>query len=421
MRVPTASYVTGDTLVELVYDPEKKRTALAVSRFNGLWNIEQEITIGEEILTPYAPSNNLIATGCIVLPAKPEESGFKQELLAEIRFFLHRYVDLSPTFELIAAHYILLTWVFDRYSDLPLLRLRGEFGTGKTRGIQVIGSLCYRAFFASGASTMSPIFHILDSFGGTLVLDESDFRYSDKTNELVKLLNNSTTKGLPILRTITNSKREFNPHAFRVFGPKVIAMRGAFEDEALESRFITEETAARPLRPDIPLHLPDAWKEEALVLRNKLLHFRISNYFAIKADPEALIEGAEPRVNQCGLALISLMDDPAERLEVQEYILEASAAVRMHRSETLEARVIAAILSAWEDRAPALSAVVERFNRDYAREFGLMAARTIGTIIRNRLHLRMHKSNGMAAISSSERAKVENLAHRFGIGEDGPN
>ena len=29
------------------------------------------------------------------------------------------------------------------------------------------------------ASTVSPIFHILDAFGGTLVLDEADFRFSD--------------------------------------------------------------------------------------------------------------------------------------------------------------------------------------------------------------------------------------------------
>ncbi len=43
--VPTVSRATSDTLVELVYDPIKRQTALAVSRFNGLWNIEQEVKI----------------------------------------------------------------------------------------------------------------------------------------------------------------------------------------------------------------------------------------------------------------------------------------------------------------------------------------------------------------------------------------
>jgi len=124
--IPTVSRVVGDTLIELVYDKDKKQTDLVVSRFNGLWNIEQEVRIGKEILIPYSANNNLIVNECVLLPSYPLEFGFKEELLAEISTFLHRYIDLSPTFEQIAAHYILLTWVFDRFSDLPLLRLRGE-------------------------------------------------------------------------------------------------------------------------------------------------------------------------------------------------------------------------------------------------------------------------------------------------------
>jgi hypothetical protein len=418
--IPVVSRVAGDTLIELVYDPQKKQTGLVVSRFGGLWNIEQEVRIGDEVLVPYSASNNLISNECIAFAAKPFECGFKHELLEEIRAFLHRYVDLSPTFEQIAAHYILLTWVFDRFSDLPLLRLRGEYGTGKTRGIQVIGALCYKAFFASGASTMSPVFHIIDSFGGTLVLDEADFRFSDKTNDLVKLLNNSTTKGLPILRTIFNRHKEFNPHAFRVFGPKIVAMRGAFEDDALESRFITEETAARSLRPDIPIHLPASWKEEALTLRNKLLHFRVRNFFSIETDPTAMIEGAEPRLNQSALALLSLIDDPDIRLDVQGYLLEANTALRMRRSETVEAKVASTILAAWSGRegALALGAVAERFNADYATEFGMMSNRAVGNIIRARFHIALRKSNGVYVLPASERTKVERAAYRLGVAHD---
>lgn len=54
----------------------------------------------------------------------------------------------------IAAHYVLLTWVYDAFSDLAYLRFRGDFGTGKTRALLTIGSLCYKPFFASGASTV---------------------------------------------------------------------------------------------------------------------------------------------------------------------------------------------------------------------------------------------------------------------------
>ena len=167
-NIPTVSRVCRDgTLVELVYDPIKRKTALAVSRFGGLWNIEEAVRIETgETLVPYSAKNNLIANECVLLPSGPVEYGTREELLADIQAFIHRYVDLSPLFEQIAAHYVLLTWVYDAFGELPYLRLRGDYGTGKTRGLLAIGSLCYRPFFASGASTTSPIFHTLNSFDG---------------------------------------------------------------------------------------------------------------------------------------------------------------------------------------------------------------------------------------------------------------
>lgn len=220
-NIPTVSRVCGDTLIELVYDPEARKTGLVISRFGGLWNIEQEVLIETgEMLVPYAPSNNLIVNDCVLLPSKPEEFGHKNELLADIRAFVHRYVDLSPLFEQIAVHYILLTWVYDAFNELGYLRLRGDYGTGKTRGLTVLGSLCYKGFFASGASTVSPIFHVLDSFAGTLIFDEADLPFSDAKAEMVKVFNNGTMRGMPVLRTMVNRQQEFNPQAFKVYGPQ---------------------------------------------------------------------------------------------------------------------------------------------------------------------------------------------------------
>ena len=81
----------------------------------------------------------------------------------------------GESFENVATHYVLLTWLYDAFNELPYLRLRGDYGSGKTRALLTIGSLCYKGFFASGASTVSPIFHTLDAFRGTLIFDEADF------------------------------------------------------------------------------------------------------------------------------------------------------------------------------------------------------------------------------------------------------
>jgi hypothetical protein len=60
--IPTVSRVANDTLIELLYDPDKRKTGLAVSRHGGLWNIEQEVRIHTgETLIPYSAKNNLIA------------------------------------------------------------------------------------------------------------------------------------------------------------------------------------------------------------------------------------------------------------------------------------------------------------------------------------------------------------------------
>lgn len=416
---PTVSRIVGDTIVELVYDPEKQTTGLVVSRFGGLWNIEQELKIATgETLVPYTARNNLIANDCILLPSRPVEFGFKEELIADIQAFVHRYVDLSPTFESIAAHYVLLTWVYDRFNELPYLRIRGDYGSGKTRALLAVGSLCYKAFFASGASTLSPIFHTLNSFGGTLVLDEADFRFSDKSNELVKLFNNGTVRGMPVLRTIINKEREFNPHAFKVFGPKLVAMRGSFEDNALESRFITEESGGRPLRADIPIQLPNELKSEALDLRNRLLHFRLCNLFSIKADLSALIEGAEPRLNQTALALLSLVDDPTLRLEMQQHLLHehALAGSRHPSIEVCVLRAVMHVVARSDAAAVSVQAITDRFNEQYADMYGhRVSNKWIGHALRRRLNLTTQRSGGVYVVPVSERPKILELARRLGV------
>jgi hypothetical protein len=412
--------VTSDTLVELVYDRDKRATALAVSRFGGLWNIEQEVQIETgEVLVPYPASNNLIANECVLLPSKPEEFFRKEELIADIQAFLHRYVDISPMFERIAAYYVLLSWVHDAFGELPYLRLQGDFGTGKTRALMVIGSVCYRGFFASGASTVSPIFHTMDAFGGTLVLDEADLPYSDAKAELVKILNNGTVKGMPVLRTMVNRHKEFNPHAFKVFGPKIIATREPFQDRALESRFLTEETGTWPLRPDIPIHLPKAMKAEALTLRNRLLHFRFCEFSTIKTDPDALIAGADPRLNQMALSLLSLVDDAATRQDIQQFLIGQQHDAKLALHDSAEVRILAAALSAFAvptGGPVSVRDIADHFNKAHAAEYGAsMTCRWVGEVLRSQLNLATRKSNGVYIVPATERTKLDSLALRYGL------
>lgn len=418
---PTVSRVLPDgRLVELLYDPERRATALAVGGPDGEAVLHETFDLADgERLVPYGADNNLIATGCVLLPSEVGVFTTQGALIAQIQAFLHRYVDLSPVFEEIAAHYVLLSWVYDAFNELPYLRLRGDYGTGKTRALIAIGSLCYKPFFASGASTVSPIFHVLDAFGGTLVLDEADFRFSDATAPLSKILNNGNVAGLPVLRTMTNRYKELNPRAFRVYGPKLIAMRHSFADRALESRFLTEETGQRPLRPDIPIQLPPELHAEARMLRNSLLAWRLAHRSTVRTDATRQAAGVEPRLNQTALSLLSLMEEPALRDRVHAELGREQARLSEERTASPEGRMVQVLAELFADptrgRVP-VSAVAEAFNRTGGDPGHAPAsARWVGWCLRERLKLTTTKSNGVFVLPASERAKVAALAIRNGV------
>jgi hypothetical protein len=419
---PTISHLHDGTLVELVYDPDRRATTLAICERSGRARQAESLELPSgERLVPYSASNNLIANECVLLPSDIGDFRDKRDVLERVRSFIHRYVDLPPTFEAVAAHYVLLTWVYDAFSDLPYLRFRGDFGTGKTRALLTIGSLCYKPFFASGASTVSPIFHIQDAFQGTLVLDEADFRFSDATAQLAKVLNNGTTRGMPVLRTMANRNRELNPQAFRVFGPKLIGMREHFADQALESRFITAETNGRSPRSDVPIHLPESFKREALAIRNTLLAWRFRSRFSVGPDPSRAARGVAPRYRQTSLALLSLVDDPELREAIGRELAGEEARVLQERADTLEAAMLAAVIEAFKGSTgphATVDDIAAKFNAKAAEDLGRpMTNKWVGGFVRRRLRLATMKTNGVFVVPRSELKRAEALAKRFGVVE----
>jgi hypothetical protein len=417
---PTVSRCTPNgTIIELLYDSEARTTAFAVWA-NGRWAIERDFSLGGERLVPFSPLNNLISNEAVLLPSRPEEYGSEHELVAAVQSHIHRYADLSPSFERAASYYVILTWVYDAFSDLPYLRFRGDFGTGKTRSLLTIGSICYKPFFASGASTISPIFHTLDAFRGTLIFDEADFRFSDERSEIVKILNNGNVRGMPVLRTMMNHQKEFNPRAFEVFGPKIVATRGHYDDAGLESRFITEDTGARPLRGDVPLNLPETFKAESRELRNKLLLYRFHRKHEVKLDPSLADRRLEPRLNQIMLPLLSVVAESSLRAELRNVAFSAQTAIVAERSSLMEAQVLEIL---WElllaSRKPVVpialvtAGLIERYGSQYDRP---ITNRWVGSIVRKKLNLQTYKSDGVYVIAKNQRQKIALLCARYGVG-----
>ena len=373
-------------------------------------------------LVPFSANNNLIKNEVVLLPSEPRIYGSETQLVTEIGEFIRRYVDFDEAFENVATHYVLLSWLYDAFNELPYLRLRGDYGSGKTRALLTIGSLCYKGFFASGASTVSPIFHTLDAFRGTLIFDEADFRFSDERAEIVKILNNGNVSGLPVLRTMINRQREFNPQAFQVFGPKIVATRCSFDDKGLESRFLTEEMGSRKLRSDIPINLPGSFKDEARELRNKLLLYRFHRRFEVKLDESLVDPKIEPRLNQILLPLMSVVADDKLRSELRAMALEAQLNLVADRGLLVEAQALEILAELMADsQRPVVpvseiaTGLIERYGSEYDRP---ITNWWVGSVLRKRLNIRTYKSHGVYVVPLQERSKIELLCKRYGVDPD---
>lgn len=418
---PIVSTVLADgSVVETVYRPEEHRTLLCISK-DGEWRYEPNLVVNNERLVPYSANNNLLRNEVVLLPSEPEEYTSEEELVHEIQSFIHRYVDVSPLFEKIATYYVLLSWVYDAFNELPYLRLRGDPGCGKTRFLLTVGSLCYKPIFASGASTVSPLFRILDAVRGTLIIDEGDFRVSDESAEIVKILNNGNAKGFPVLRSEVSPKKEFNPTAYHVFGPKIVATRGFFQDKALESRMLTEELGQYTLREDIPISLPPTLKEEALHLRNKLLLFRFHNFNKRGASESLVDRSIEPRLNQIFVPLLSIISDAQARADLQDLARRYNRELISERGMDMAAHVLEIIRDSLASDGKRLSIkeitrwFEDRHGEDYERK---ITTKWIGAVIRKKLYLKTQKSHGVYVIPQSELPKLDRLFEKYGIARD---
>jgi hypothetical protein len=416
--IPSAGAVLpGGVVVEMVYDPAAGETAF-VRYEAGSWTVEPAIEVAAGRLVPMSPRNNLLVHDVVLFPSAPEEYGTEGELLSAVRSFIHRYVDLSPAFEELAASYVLFTWLYDAFEELPYLRVRGDYGSGKSRFLLAVGSLCYKPIFASGTSTVSPIFRILDAVRGTLIVDEADFRLSDEKAEVVKILNNGNARGFPVLRSESTNSREFDPRAYAVFGPKLVATRGFFEDKALESRCLTEEMGGRPLRDDIPLNLPAALREEARQLRNQLLLFRCRNLTRPRNLALAADRGLEPRLAQILSPLMATIDDEEARRRLRDLARGYERQLVADRGMETEAQLLEVIRDLAGAETPLsvkeiTALFADRHESDYDRK---VSPKWIGYLLRRKLGLHPEKRHGgIFVIPSSDKAILTRLFEKYGV------
>lgn len=375
----------------------------------------ETVKIGEREYIP--PSSMLADSGTILFAQTVEEYDDDWDLFLRLKAFIGQYLQLDSTaFQELLACYAMMTFVFDRFDALPYLRAQGDYGSGKTRLLTVVGSLCYRALMAGGATTPSPVFRIIDRFKGTLVIDEADFEKSEMWGEIVKILNTGYTRGWPVLRTEKGPDGGFDVKAYDCFAPKLLATRRRFNDAALESRCLSHTMPILlDFKKDMPLTLGKGFRQEAQQIRNQLLLWRFRNWSRVEVDSNARVDGVEPRMNQIAQPLMAATESPKLKATILGSVTGYSRLIQEERRESMEGLIAALAVKRWLARQkPARYKLDEITGALKMMDYPNVSARKVGDIMRRVLGVNTAMVGGDSWVMMTEDT-AKKLSHRYGL------
>lgn len=337
----TSKYIYNNNLLEQVYDKKRKRTYFL--RYDNKKNeiINQDFI--EEYGKKYLPIvDQLLFKQVVILPTDAIDYGSEEELEQDIDCFIKTWLDISDEHRQKAVWYILLSWVIDNLHTIPYLRALGDYGTGKTRYLDVIGGLCYKPMYVGGSVRSAPVYRVIDKWRGTAIFDEFTLQKSDETEDIVQILNNGYQRGKPVLRCKEGSNSVV---AFDPFGAKILATRNTFRDKALESRCITE--ILKVTGKDIPIDLNTTFFKNRDELQNKLLMYRFKNWDTMKMDETLKINFGKiiPRIKQSFSPFVVLFQYNQERLnEFIKYVCEYNKQVVEENASSFDGAIFNAYM-----------------------------------------------------------------------------
>ncbi len=368
---------------------------------------------GNLVFVPY--TNNLIIIKNVVkIPTDIKENKDTDALISDIREFMDKYVYISDEVNKeIIITYILLTWVYDRFTAIPYLRAIGEYGTGKARLLHVL-NICYKSITTSSLASPAPIFRVIDKFGGTLILDEAELgEKSDRNKDIKEILRAGKDYGGHILRCDPKTNQVI---PFTVFGPKILGCRRPYIDDALETRIITirmEEAKGN----DIPINLEkEIFEKESDELRARLLAWRLKEYFNIDTNSykKHILGDVSKRLNEMYSPLICVR---AHDKDFIKSLLDKEVSSYKRQQEdkamTIEANVVRVIV---EIRfgiggSVLLKEIVEKLNEGQNKDH---SSRFIGGIIRNTLGLETKHARGGSKLVW-DKSKIKKLVVDYNL------
>ncbi len=225
----------------------------------------------ETVFIVGVPRADLVRAALLLSPA---------DLYTRLDQHIKKYCDMPDKDRELCIYYCLYSWFYVKCPTSPYLRFLGDTGKGKSRLTEVVSDLCFYPIKATGSSTTSGLMRFHERWRGTLVIDEGDLR-GGADDPLVKFLNVGFEFGKYIILSDTNDPTR--QLIFHPYGPKVLAMREHFKDNATEGRCLSY-SPYETYRKDIPPELSPVYHEEVAELRALIARFVLHHWQAIDGN-----------------------------------------------------------------------------------------------------------------------------------------
>jgi len=267
--------IHGSTIFEQIQDiTGTYKYALYQEMANNEWQLDTSLEYENFIPLTKTPLTH---------PPPPTEYESEEQLYNDVKAYISKHLDLvNPLGYEILTSFIFKTWIEELFDFTPYIGFFGRENVGKSRALEILKELCFRAWLTTGITTAT-LFRLCEKFQPTLLLDESEFLTSDEKRELIGLINAGQRRGIMIPRM--NEKFQ-EAEFFNVYGSKCIS--GTEQLKATTTSRMITFTMTRNIRP-MPRTLD---KTEASKLRSQLLMWRFKTITKLK-EPKATTEFKE--------------------------------------------------------------------------------------------------------------------------------
>lgn len=261
---------------------------------------------------------------------------------------------------------------------------------------------------------------LIESVGGTLLLDEADFSDSQIGADVAKVLNCGYQKNLSVTRMDKNEDGVWVPTLHDVFGPKILNGRKPFTDDATESRCLTYRPTTTG-RKDLPVQLPPEFERDACRIRNQALAWRLAVLDQLKPRSER-IDGLSPRTNQIILPLLSVTNYMSQQLQ-ERYVTDLFRFAQQRdrqatedRRGSVEAKLIDAFVSGDWEQPPTcqeLATKVTFAEKDDPKIANWLTPKKVSYIVKDLGFTTQHTNRG--SVVSIEQKRLPRLCARYGV------